>query len=95
METRVGTCYNKSAMITEEQVRRINELAHKNKTEGLTPEELAERDELRRLYIESFRANLRAQLDNIRFVDEKGNVTAPKGVKLEFAKPVPKDEEKK
>ena len=81
-------------MITEEQVRRINELARKNKTEGLTPEETAEREMLRKLYIESFRANLKAQLDTIRFVDEKGNVTAPKGVKLEFAKPVPKDEQK-
>ena len=81
-------------MITEEQVRRINELARKNKTEGLTPEETAEREALRKLYIESFRANLKAQLDTIRFVDEKGNVTAPKGVKLEFAKPVPKDEKK-
>jgi len=76
-------------MITEEQVRRINELAKKNKEEGLTPEETAERDALRKLYIESFRANLRSQLDNIRFVDENGNVTAPKGVKLEFAKPSP------
>ena len=81
-------------MITEEQVKRINELAKKNKTEGLTPEELAERDALRKLYIESFRANLRAQLDNIRFVDENGNVTTPKGVKLEFAKPVPPEEQK-
>ena len=81
-------------MITEEQVKRINELAKKNKTEGLTPEEIAERDALRKLYIESFRANLRAQLDNIRFVDENGNVTAPKGVKLEFAKPVPPEESK-
>ena len=79
-------------MITQEQIDRINELARKNKTEGLTPEELAERAELRKLFLESFRANLKAQLDNIRFVDEKGNVTTPKGVKLEFAKPVPPKE---
>ena len=45
-------------------IKRINELAAKNKTEGLTEEELAERDKLRRIYIDSVKASLTGQLDN-------------------------------
>ena len=45
-------------------IARINELAAKNKAEGLTPEELAERDKLRRIYIDSVKANLVGQLEN-------------------------------
>lgn len=57
----------------QETVRRINELAAKAKTEGLTPEELAERDQLRRKYIAAIRRDLTAQLDNTYIVDEHGN----------------------
>ena len=54
-------------------IARINELAKKAKAEGLTPEELAERDKLRRIYIDSVKANLTGSLDNTYIVDEKGN----------------------
>lgn len=57
----------------EEQIARINELARKAKAEGLTPEEQAERDELRNMYLADIRLNLQAQLDNTYIVDEKGN----------------------
>ena len=60
-------------MTMQEVIARINELARKAKTEGLTPEELVERDALRQRYIASVRENLRAQLDNTYIVDEKGN----------------------
>ena len=43
-------------------IARINALAAKSKTVGLTEEELAERDKLRRIYIDSYKANLVAQL---------------------------------
>ena len=49
--------------------KRINELARKAKTEGLTVEEKAEQAALREEWLEKFRANLRAQLDNIEIVD--------------------------
>ena len=52
-------------------IARINELAKKAKTEGLTPEETAERDKLRRIYIDSVKANLIGQLDNTYIVDQK------------------------
>ena len=56
-------------------IARINELAKKAKTEGLTPEETAERDKLRRIYIDSVKANLIGQLDITYIVDQKGNKT--------------------
>ena len=57
-------------MVTEEQVNRINELARKSKTpEGLTEEEKEEQKVLRRLFIYSFKENLRAELNNIEIVD--------------------------
>ena len=57
----------------DEVIARINELARKNKAEGLNAEELAERDKLRRIYIDSVKANLVGQLDNTYVVDDKGN----------------------
>ena len=57
-------------MITQELIDRINELARKAKTEeGLTEEEKAEREVLRRQYIDAFKENLRAQLERIELVD--------------------------
>lgn len=58
-----------------EKLERINELAKKAKTEGLTEEELKERDELRREYINDFRNSLISQLDNTYIMDEHGNKT--------------------
>ena len=55
------------------RVDRINELAKKAKTVGLTPEEEQERAVLRQEYLAAFRKNLRAQLDNTYIVDDKGN----------------------
>lgn len=57
----------------EKTIARINELAAKAKTVGLTPEETVERDRLRREYIAAFRRSLTAQLDNTYIVDEQGN----------------------
>lgn len=57
----------------QKQIDRINELAHKAKTVGLTPEEDAERAQLRRLYLAAVKRNLTAQLDNTWVVDEQGN----------------------
>ena len=53
-------------------IARINELAAKNKTVGLTEEELVERDKLRRIYIDSVKANLVGQLENTYIVRPDG-----------------------
>lgn len=62
-------------MITQEMIDRINELAKKKKTVGLTDEEAAEQKVLYKEYIAAFRANLKSQLDNIEIVDADGKST--------------------
>lgn len=59
-------------MKMNEVIARINELAAKNKSQGLTEEELAERDKLRRIYIDSVKANLVGQLENTYVVGPDG-----------------------
>ena len=54
-------------------IQRINEVAKKSKTVGLTPEEKEEQAILRREYIDSVVGNLRGQLDNTYTVDKDGN----------------------
>ena len=55
------------------QIDRINELARKRKTVGLTPEELTEHEALRRQYIDEFKANLRSTLDQVYLQQEDGS----------------------
>lgn len=57
----------------DEVIARINELAHKAKAEGLTPEETTERDKLRRIYIDSVVGNLKGQLENTTIVYPDGS----------------------
>lgn len=50
----------------QNKINRINELSKKSRTnERLTPEEIVEREALRREYIDDMKRNLRAQLENI------------------------------
>ena len=51
-------------MVDQKKIDRINELARKNKAEGLTPEEIKERDALRKEYLANFRKNFRPRLEN-------------------------------
>lgn len=59
--------------MTEEKIARINEFARRIKAgETLTAEELAERDALRREYIDSVKASLVGHLDNTYLVEPDG-----------------------
>lgn len=60
-------------MNMDEVIARINQLARKAKTEGLTEKELAERDKLRRIYIDSVKANLVGSLENTYVVRPDGS----------------------
>ena len=62
-------------MSMDEVIARINALAKKAKTEGLTDEETAERDKLRRIYIDSVKANLTGQLNNTYILRPDGTKT--------------------
>ncbi len=58
----------------EINIERINELAHKAKSNlGLTEEEREEQKRLRQAYIDQFKASLQSQLDNMYVVDPQGN----------------------
>ena len=62
-------------IMDDKKVARINELYHKSKSEGLTPEELKEQQILRKEYIDSFKRNLRGQLNNISIKEKDGSIT--------------------
>ena len=62
-------------IMDDKKVARINELYHKSKAEGLTPEELKEQQILRKEYIDSFKRNLRGQLNNISIKEKDGSIT--------------------
>jgi uncharacterized protein YnzC (UPF0291/DUF896 family) len=59
--------------MNEEKIKRINELARKSKTVGLTEEEKVEQAALRREYIDAYKKSLISQLENTYIVDENGN----------------------
>lgn len=59
----------------EKKIARINELYHKSKAEGLTTTEQKEQQILRREYIDSFKRNLRSQLNNISIKEADGTIT--------------------
>ena len=58
----------------DEKIKRINELYHKSQAEGLSAEEKDEQARLRKEYINSVKANLRSQLNNINIQNEDGSV---------------------
>lgn len=55
------------------KIARINELAHKAKTSGLTEAELAERDVLRREYLDDIKASLVDQMEHTTVVEPDGS----------------------
>lgn len=57
------------------KIDRINTLAHKAKSVGLTEEEKEEQAELRQEYLASVRNNLRAQLNNVSIKEKDGTIT--------------------
>lgn len=53
-------------------LERINQLAHKAKTIGLTEQEVEERDALRKQYLKSFRENMIGVMENVYIKEEDG-----------------------
>lgn len=59
------------------KLARINELAQKSRTEGLTPEEKEEQNALRLEYRQAVVGNLRGQLDNTVVIRPDGTSYRP------------------
>jgi len=60
-------------VVTDTEIKRINELAKKAKEAGLSEEEKAEQKALRQKYIDAVRVSLKANLDSIKFVEDMDN----------------------
>lgn len=58
----------------EKTIARINELYHKSKDSGLTPEEKAEQDRLRKEYIAVIRGNLKGALESMKIQNPDGTI---------------------
>ena len=58
----------------DQLIKEINELAHKKKKEGLTPEEQVRQDALRRKYLEIFRGNFKKQLEHTKIKTPDGQL---------------------
>lgn len=67
--------------MTEERIKRINELYHKSKAEGLTEEEKAEQQTLRQEYLAAIRNDMKATLDNVSIKNPDGSITPLKMVR--------------
>lgn len=68
-------------MLPDNLLERINELAKKKKSEGLTESELSEQQKLRKEYIQLFRNQVEEQLATIKVVDEEGTDVTPDKLK--------------
>jgi uncharacterized protein YnzC (UPF0291/DUF896 family) len=61
-------------MEMENLIKRINELAHKQKGEGLNLKEQQEQKELREMYLSIFRSNFKNQLDHTKIKTPDGKL---------------------
>lgn len=68
-------------MLDPKKIERINELARKKKTVGLTQAEQDEQLLLRQEYLEAFRGGMRNQIEGLKVVDEEGNDVTPEKLK--------------
>ncbi|GEB33738.1 MULTISPECIES: DUF896 domain-containing protein [Brevibacillus] len=57
-------------MVSDAEIKRINELVKKSREVGLTDEEKQEQQALRQKYIDAVKASLKANLDSIRYVED-------------------------
>lgn len=65
----------------EKLLKRINELAHKNREEGLTEAETKERAKLRKEYLKNFREAMRSNIEMMRIFDDNGKEVTPEKVR--------------
>ncbi|SDH53682.1 DUF896 domain-containing protein [Alteribacillus bidgolensis] len=64
-------------MLSQEKIARINELANRSKTTGLTEQEEKEQKMLRQEYLSKFRSSFKSQLQSVKVVDPNGKDVTP------------------
>jgi uncharacterized protein YnzC (UPF0291/DUF896 family) len=74
------------AMLSQEKIARINELAKKAKTSGLTAKEAEEQKRLRQEYLKALRESFTNTLHSVKIIDPNGNDVTPKKLKESKAK---------
>ena len=65
----------------EKLLKRINELAHKNKEEGLTEAETRELSNIRKEHLKNFREAMRSNIEMMRIFDDNGKEVTPEKVR--------------
>ncbi|MCO4328360.1 DUF896 domain-containing protein [Staphylococcus hyicus] len=68
-------------MLSQEKLQRINALAKKKKSEGLTEAEAKEQSRLRSEYLASFRNSFKDQIEHTKVIDPEGNDVTPEKLK--------------
>ena len=68
-------------VLEPEKLQRLNELAKKKKTEGLTAEELKEQQVLREAYLNAFRSGMKQTIEGLTIIDPNGTDVTPEKVK--------------
>lgn len=68
-------------MLSKEKIARINELAKKAKSTGLTETEAKEQSKLRGEYLASFRSSMLNTLSSVKVIDPEGNDVTPEKLK--------------
>ncbi|WP_068672257.1 DUF896 domain-containing protein [Oceanobacillus sp. Castelsardo] len=68
-------------MLSKEKLNRINELARKSKSVGLTEEEVKEQKELREDYLKNVRSSFKNHMKSMTVIDPRGNDVTPKRVR--------------
>lgn len=68
-------------MLDKNKIERINELANKKKSEGLSELEAKEQTKLRAEYLQAFRGNFKQTIENTKVIDPEGNDVTPEKLK--------------
>ncbi|HLR71714.1 MAG TPA: DUF896 domain-containing protein [Pseudogracilibacillus sp.] len=68
-------------MMSKENIKRINYLAKKSRTEGLTKKEKSEQQRLRQEYLVNIRKSFKNQLSSLTVIDPDGKDVTPEKVK--------------
>lgn len=69
-------------MLSKSKLNRINELAKKAKSTGLTSHEAKEQTKLRKEYLETFRNSMRKTIEGVTVIDPNGNDVTPEKIKI-------------